>query len=209
MTQNLEAVKSEPKNGNMKFHSGKSELEFTVENFWSWAFSNLLNNVTRGCLAEFIVAKALKTAKDVRNPWAAYDLDLPMKSGKPLKIEVKSAAYFQSWEQDKLSTIQFDIKKTKKLDSEASKYVGKPKRHAEVYVFALLKEKDDKTKVNPLDVHHWAFYVVPTVRLNKRTRSQHSITLKSLEVEMDAKPVNYSDLRNVVLVAAKQQRSIR
>jgi hypothetical protein len=71
MAQNLESVKPERKNGKTKFHAGESELEFTAENFWSWAFSDLLNNVTRGCLAEFIVARALEATNDVRNPWAA------------------------------------------------------------------------------------------------------------------------------------------
>jgi hypothetical protein len=35
--------------------------------------------------------------------------------------------------------------------------------------------------VDPLDLAQWSFFVVPTVLLSARTRSQHSITLKTLE----------------------------
>jgi hypothetical protein len=152
-------------------------------------------------LAEFIVARALNAKLDVRNPWAGYDLDVLTDSGKPLKVEVKSAAYLQSWEQDKPSTIQFDIKATETLDELKNKYDGVPMRHADVYVFALLKEEQDKTKVNPLDVEQWEFYVVSAARLNKRTRSQSSVTLNSLKHEDDIKTdaVNFSRLRSTVL----------
>ena len=47
----------------------------------------------RGCLAEFIVASALRLGDGVRDEWGAFDL--LTKSG--AKIEVKSAAYLQSW----------------------------------------------------------------------------------------------------------------
>ena len=206
---NLEHI--EKRSGGEQFSSGKDKLDFTLKDFWSWSYSDLLNNVTRGCLAEFIVAKALEAKIDVRNPWAAYDLDVAI-PGKHLKVEVKSAAYLQSWEQDEPSKIQFDIKKTKKLNFEKGKYEGPRKRHADVYVFALLKEKDDKKKASRLDVDQWDFYVVSTFRLNKRTRSQHSITLKSLQEEkrIKAKAVSYSDLKKKVLDAAiEQRRSVR
>ncbi len=31
----------------------------TLGDFWSWAYSDCINNTTRGVLAEFVVAKAL------------------------------------------------------------------------------------------------------------------------------------------------------
>ena len=205
---NLDHV--EKRSGNEQFSSGKIKLDFTLEDFWSWSYSDLLNNMTRGCLAEFIVAKALRAKIDVRNPWATYDLDVAI-SGKQLKVEVKSAAYLQSWEQDEPSKIQFDIRKTKKLNFKKGKYEGRPKRHADVYVFALIKEKDDKVRASRLNVNQWDFYVVSTARLNKRTRSQTSITLNSLKGEDGIKTevVNYSGLRNAVLKAAKKQRTLR
>jgi hypothetical protein len=96
--------------------------------------------------------KKLLVKPHTRNPWADHDLDVVI-SGKKLKVEVKSAAYLQSWEQDEPSKIQFDIRKTKKLSFEKGKYEGRPKRHADVYVFALLKEKDDKVRASRLNVN--------------------------------------------------------
>ena len=194
LVPNLEAIKPEPKSGDEPFLAPKGELGFLAKEFWSWAFSDLVHNVTRGCLAEFIVARALKATNNVRDPWAAYDLDVPRKSGDLFKVEVKSAAYLQSWGQDRFSTIQFDIKPTKSLNPETSRYEGNPYRHAELYVFALLKEKDKK-QINPLDTNQWDFYVLPTSRLNGRSRSQDSITLNSFEEELNIKPVSYCNLQ--------------
>lgn len=49
-----------------------------------------------------------------------------------------------------------------------------------MYVFALLAHTDKPT-VDPRDLSQWKFYVLPTQVLNERKRSQHSITLGSLE----------------------------
>ncbi|WP_229725123.1 hypothetical protein [Hymenobacter baengnokdamensis] len=39
----------------------------------------------------------------------------------------------------------------------------------------------DKQTVDPLNLNQWEFYVLATAELNNYTRSQHSITLKSLK----------------------------
>ena len=49
-----------------------------------------------------------------------------------------------------------------------------------MYEFALLAHKDKPT-VDPLNVKQWDFYVVSKTRLGKYTRSESSITLKSLD----------------------------
>lgn len=41
--------------GNEKFTLFGNELEMTVSDFWSWAYSDLLNNTSRGVLAEYLV----------------------------------------------------------------------------------------------------------------------------------------------------------
>ena len=43
-----------------KFTFHGSDLDLSVVDFWSWAYSDLLNNTGRGVLAEFIVFSALK-----------------------------------------------------------------------------------------------------------------------------------------------------
>jgi hypothetical protein len=197
MNSNFPASNPKPLKGQEPFFDGSNKLDFNLSDFWSWSFSGLLNNVTRGHLAEFIVAKALEVAIGVRNVWAPYDLLMPTPNGKELKIEVKSASFLQEWEQNDLSLIQFNVRKTRSMNLKTSLYTGRAKRHADVYVFALLKH-EIKDTVNPLNLCQWGFYVVPTATLNKRKRSQHSITLKSLEELKTVLKVNYSGLRAAV-----------
>ena len=86
--------------GEEEFHDAGKAMEFTVRDFWSWSTSDLLSNATRGILAEYIVGRALGAPLDVRDEWGAYDL----KTCDGIRIEVKSAAYLQSWFQNDLSS---------------------------------------------------------------------------------------------------------
>lgn len=181
------------KTGKERFHINGQDTNFDLLNFWQWSASDLVSNATRGCVAEYIVACALGIADgDVRDEWAAYDLETP--SG--IKIEVKSAAYIQSWHQNQLSPISFKTPKTRKWDADTNKQSEEAKRQADVYIFALLSHTD-KTTIDPLKLDQWQFYVVPTTTLDQRTRSQHSITLNSLE-KLCSGCVNYNDLPKTV-----------
>src|SRR5713226_9413468 len=100
---------AKPKTGRERFGAGDQMLAFELSDFWRWSMSDLISNATRGRLAEFIVAKALLISTDtVRDEWSAYDLKTP----EGIKVEVKSAAYIQSWHQSKLSAINFRTPKT-------------------------------------------------------------------------------------------------
>jgi hypothetical protein len=167
-------------------------LGFSLLEFWQWSVSDLVSNATRGRLAEFLVAQALGgTPTDVRDEWAAVDLEMP--GG--IRIEVKSAAYLQAWNQRELSRIVFATPPTREWDPETNRQSDVAVRQADLYVFALLAHKD-KATLDPLNVEQWQFYVVPTTVLNARKRSQHSITLKSLEALGGA--VRFSDLAAAV-----------
>jgi hypothetical protein len=115
-----------------------------------------------------------------------------------VKVEVKSAAYIQSWFQTKLSAISFRTPKTRAFDPETNSHETEAKRQADVYVFAVLKHQDKET-VDPLNVEQWEFYTVPTAVLNARTRSQYGITLVTLKTF--STPVNFAGLRTEVLRA--------
>lgn len=104
------------------------------------------------------------------------DWDLVTADG--TRVEVKSAAFLQSWRQERLSTAIFSIAQSSSLDSGISDR-DLIKRRADVYVFALLAHKD-KTTLNPLDLSQWEFFVVPVGFLDQRKRSQLTITLPSL-----------------------------
>ena len=164
--------------GDEIFQNGSKKLDFNLLSFWQWSSSDVVSNATRGILAEYIVGKALGciSKEDVRDEWGAYDL----KTQTGISVEVKSAAYIQSWEQSKLSKISFSIRKSLGWDRETNKFDDEKKRQADVYVFALLFHKDKET-VNPLDISQWEFFVLPTKVLDQRERSQYSITLPSLK----------------------------
>jgi len=127
----------------------------SVLDFWRWAFSDLVGNTERGTFAEYLVALACNVDKNIRISWNAYDLDL--ENG--IKVEVKSSAYIQTWKQSKLSTPIFKINKTFSWDYVENKYDNVKKRHADIYVFALLSHQDKKT-INPLDTNQWDFFII-------------------------------------------------
>lgn len=55
-----EAITAKRLNGNERFHLDGKELPMlkaSVKEFWSWSYSDILNNTTRGVLAEFLSLK--------------------------------------------------------------------------------------------------------------------------------------------------------
>ena len=71
-------------------------------------------------------------------------------------------------------------------------------------MFALLAHME-KATLDPLDISQWEFFVVPTTVLDSRTRSQHSITLKTLG-DLAAK-VSFGGLSAAVEAAGIVSRS--
>lgn len=199
MESNLEKKEATRKTGTEPFRNGKEKLPFDLLSFWRWSASDLLSNATRGILAEYIVANALGIGKEgFRDEWAAYDL--LMSNG--TKVEVKSAAYLQSWYQSKFSIISFHIPKTHAWDSETNIQSDVAKHQADVYVFAVLAHKD-KSTVDPLDLMQWQFFVLPTCVLDQR--SQHSITLPTLKC-LAGGDVKYSGLAEAVRTASMENK---
>lgn len=189
---NLERIIPQKRTGKEWFCDGDQPIGITLLDFWQWGFSNINNNTTRGVLAEFLVAQAVGCTSMVREEWAAYDLQSP----ESITIEVKSAAYLQSWQQEQPSTITFGIPKTLGWDPVTNQRTSEKKRHAQVYVFALLAHTC-KSTLNPLDVSQWQFFVVPTIMLDKRERSQQSITLPSLKA-LVGEPISFDRLKSAV-----------
>lgn len=173
----LDRIQAIIKSGQEKLTYNNKALDFSLLDFWRWSVSDILSNATRGRFAEFIVATATNIDKTkVRDEWAAYDLETP----DGIKLEIKSAAYVQSWFQRTLSKISFSTKAASYWDSLTNKQSSEKKRFADIYVFCLLNH-ENKLTVDPLNMNHWEFYVMATKELNEYTRSQHSITLKSLQ----------------------------
>lgn len=150
----------------------------------------------RGVLAEFIVALALGLGNGKRTEWDAYDLETPEGS----KIEVKSAAYIQAWQQREYSRISFDIAPKKFYDYETNTYDEELKRHADIYVFCLLKHQDSAT-LDPLNLDQWTFLVLPTSVLDENKPNQKAISLNSLK-KLHPFETNFSGLRDAIERAA-------
>lgn len=195
----LKRLSLKKRTGSEPFSIRGRATAFTVLDFWQWSTSDLVSNATRGCLAEFIVAKALKistnSVNSVRDEWAAYDLITP----DGIKVEVKSAAYMQSWDQNRPSRISFSIRQARTWDSETNRLSAKASWSADVYVFAFLAHLD-KPSIDPLNLDQWKFYVLSTQALSERTRSEQSIALSSLE-RLNAGPFSYDELEKAVVIA--------
>lgn len=182
----LEEIKTEPKTGQEKFTLHNEELNFNVLEFWSWNQSDLIENRTRGILAEYIVKQALEIKSSNRTEWDDYDLI--SNSGK--KIEVKSAAYIQSWSQKQFSSISFNISPSKRTEDRI------PKRLSDFYVFCLLKHKNQET-INPLNLNQWVFYVVKTTVLDKFVPNQKTISLSSL-LKLEHEECKYNTIKKII-----------
>jgi hypothetical protein len=177
MTNSFGVLRAPRRDGSEPFHQDAAPLPFALRDFWAWSVSDLVSNATRGRLAEYLVAKALGVSTaGVREEWAACDL--VTRGG--TRIEVKSAAYLQAWSQRRPSRILFSTRPSRAWDPETGVMGATATRSSDVYVFALLHHLD-KATLDPLNVAQWTFHVVATSTIASRTRSQHSITLASLE----------------------------
>ena len=170
---------------------------YLLRDFWAWSSSDLLNNTLRGAYAEFIVSTALGLDLDSpQTDWTPYDVSYPLDRKTGIRIEVKSAAYLQAWEQQRLSRIQFTIRPTKAW-SPVDGYDGEIRRQSDVYVFCLYTETNRK-KADPLLLDKWEFYVLPTPLITEKCGSQRSISLPAL-LELHPYKVDYDGIEEAVI----------
>lgn len=177
--------------GNEHFTYDGMPVGILLNDFWAWNSSDLLNNTLRGALAEFIVASALNIDTSAsRQDWTAYDL----LSNSGCKIEVKSSAYLQSWNSDRLSQIRFSIRPSRSWDAETN-YSTEVKRWSDTYVFCLYASKE-RTE-SPLQLDKWEFYVLPTAVLDTCCGNQQTISLGAL-LSLSPTKATYEDLAEVI-----------
>lgn len=142
---------------------GKQNRRLNEQEFYAWAYGNLLANTTRGVLAEYIVATALGICDTKRVQWNQYDLEIdgaekPGGADKPdgagererIGIEVRSAAYVQEWRQDRPSEIVFSIRRAQGWDARTNTRADRANRSAKVYVFCVLEGKDKNRMVTAI-----------------------------------------------------------
>ena len=134
--------------------------------FYRWNSGHLLENRTRGAFAEWLVHRALNISSEFREEWAPVDANY-----KGISIEIKSAAYEQSWPQERPSSIVFSMRQ----------------KVSDLYVFCLMRGH------TPEDLDHWDFWVVPTRALP----DQVSISLNPLR-ELFGDPVSFEELKPLI-----------
>ncbi|HEU4389933.1 MAG TPA: hypothetical protein VFV34_19175, partial [Blastocatellia bacterium] len=78
------------------------------------------------------------------------------------------------------------------------------KRHADVYVFALLKHQD-KASLDPLDLDQWEFYVLRSAVLDEYVPGKNRIALSSLLL---LKPVkaSFGEISSAIRTVMEEKR---
>ena len=71
------AIDTKKLSGTEPILSEKGQVVSDLNGFWSWAYSNVIDNAERGALAEYLVACALGVNENVRVNWDKYDLLSP------------------------------------------------------------------------------------------------------------------------------------
>lgn len=184
------------KNQNKKHNESIIGCEnLTVGDFWSWAYSDILSNRNRSIFAEFIVGSALGVIDTPRIEWDGVDLHYNNK-----KIEVKSAAYLQSWQQNGPSVIRYDISKKMSWHADDNSFETEPIRAADCYVFCLYTEMDE-TKANIIDLRAWQFFILNTEQIEQELGNQKSIGINGIQAICN--PVRYNKLKSQIDIVLK------
>jgi len=183
-------------NPNKKFHINKENLEISKENrtaldLWRWGFSDLVQNINRGILAEFIIAWALKLDNTPRNPWDPYDLIT--EDGK--RIEVKSTGYLQSWDYGTKPYPKFIIQQRQRWTESGLE--TNAEYNADVYILCYHKEKK-RDKLDPMDLNQWDFWVFSKNEIVSLLKNRKSISVSQLEKE-EFKPITILEIYDKVM----------
>ncbi len=198
MNDGLSQCEAELLYGQEPFHGPGITQPLLLIDYWRWQGSVLLDNTSRGILAEFLVASAFGLHRKPRREWD--ESDVSMASG--TTIQVKSSAYVQSWEQSKPSVIEFGIAPHRSWNAETGEFREGVKRWADIYVFCLFK---GKKPLHPLDTSKWDFYVLPTEVLDREVSEQKNIRLNPLK-KLKPYECQYADLKKTI---ESIERSIR
>jgi hypothetical protein len=166
--------------------------DFTIADFWSWDYSDVLSNGNRSVFAEYLVATALGVTATPRREWDAVDLRY-----QGTKIEVKASGYVQSWAPaGQPAKIQFDIARKQPWDGETNTSSTIPIRSADCYVFCLFTDTDRQHAAESvLDARYWEFYVLAASEVERAFGEQKSVRLSRIRAICTDGPVIYQALR--------------
>ena len=195
------AIETKKYCGKEKIISPTGKTIATLNDFWSWAYSDILGNAERGAMAEYLVACALNLTDKPRITWDKYDL-LLKENDREISIEVKSSGYFQTWGQRKKSKLIFGVQPTKAWDYITDTFEEEQKRQADIYVFCVHNVKEKNDKMNTCDLSQWDFYLLPTRILDEKLGKQKTVSLDKL-MKIGAEKCLYKDLHKRIVELSK------
>jgi len=173
-------------------------IDASVLDFWRWALGDLRMNNARGYLAEFLVARAVKSNEVRRVEWGSHDVTAPDGT----RIEVKSSAYLQSWAQRKISAPRFSLSGAREIWDEAKgAFVEPVGGRVDVWVFCLHTCKDHRL-YDPLSVGQWRFWAAPNTIVE--ALEQKAGALSTIEGIAGA-GVGWSELKQRITAAVAEQ----
>jgi len=174
------------------FKYNNKYLPYTLKDFWSFQYSNLISSKVRDDISKFIVAKALNITDRKFEYFDGHDLT--SKEGIP--IEVRSASYITPLGENPSKEIEFNIYK----NGDTKKIYGF------IYIFCLLSHRS-KEGLDPLDINQWEFYVTTKSNLEKILNGNEKITLKKLILN-NAIESEYENLyKDVIKLCLKEIRN--
>ena len=193
MAEKLGFIPIKQKDGEEPFHRSGNGVGTKLVDYWRWAVSDLLGNTERGGIAEFIVAMDFGITDGVRNSWEPFDLTT--KDG--FQVEVKSAAYIQTWKQESYSHISFSVRPTYAWDARTDQWGAEQKRQSDAYVFCVLVNKDQAT-IDSLDIDQWEFYVLSTRVLDEKLKEQKTVGLAAL-LKLGAAKARFGEIASTIV----------
>ena len=129
---NLQAIIGVRKSGNEPFHKDGEPISGKLLSFWQWSSSELVGNALRGILAEYLVASDIGCISGVRQEWDAFDVETP----EGIKVEVKSGAYLQNWEQKNI--LQFNLELSQLTDGIQKQTLQQTKKcDNQIFMFSV------------------------------------------------------------------------
>ncbi len=159
--------------------------------FWRWAYSDLIQNITRGIVAEFIVAWAIGADNKPRQPWDSFDLI----TREDKQIEVKATAYLQAWTYTKKVIPKFVIS-PKRTWSESQGLAKTASFNADIYVLCYFNEKN-RSSADPMNLDQWDFWVLSKSELMTLLAGKQSISVKKLE-DKCINSCNFNELKAAI-----------